>query len=80
MVDTTEVIEVKAEMLACHESQRVWLQQQHGMDHYVEEMRHWSLEMGKRMGVEHAEGFRQHMGHPYPQSDLLVETLGAKPA
>ncbi|MCB1019105.1 MAG: PIG-L family deacetylase [Bryobacterales bacterium] len=78
MVDTTEVIEVKAEMLACHESQRVWLQQQHGMDHYVEEMRHWSREMGKRLGVEHAEGFRQHMGHPYPQSDLLVETLGAK--
>jgi LmbE family N-acetylglucosaminyl deacetylase len=75
-VDTTDVIEVKAEMLARHESQRVWLQQQHGMDHYIEEMRHWSREMGKRIGVEHAEGFRQHLGHPYPQSDLLVEVLG----
>jgi len=74
-VDTTDVIELKAEMLACHESQRVWLQQQHGMDHYVEEMRNWSREMGKRIGVEHAEGFRQHLGHPYPQSDLLAELL-----
>ncbi len=75
-VDTTDVIELKAEMLSCHESQRVWLQQQHGMDHYVEEMRSWSRELGSRVGVEHAEGFRQHMGHPYPQSDLLAELLG----
>ena len=75
-IDTTSVIDVKAEMLARHESQRIWLQQQHGMDHYIEEMRHWSREMGKRIGVEHAEGFRQHMGHPYPQSDLLADELG----
>lgn len=76
IIDTTSVIDVKAEMLARHESQRIWLQQQHGMDHYIEEMRHWSREMGKRIGVEHAEGFRQHMGHPYPQSDLLADELG----
>jgi N-acetylglucosamine malate deacetylase 1 len=79
-VDTTNVIELKAEMLACHESQRVWLQQQHGMDHYIDEMRHWSREMGKKTGVEHAEGFRQHVGHPYPQSDLLAELLGGRRA
>ena len=77
-VDTSDVIELKAEMLACHESQRIWLQQQHGMDHYVEEMRRWSAEMGKRIGVAHAEGFRQHLGHPYPQSDLLAELLGGR--
>lgn len=78
IVDTTGVIETKAAMLACHESQRVWLQQQHGMDHYIEEMRRWSHEMGKRIGVEHAEGFRQHLGHPYPQDDLLAELLGGR--
>ncbi len=78
-VDTTDVIETKAEMLACHESQRIWLQQQHGMDHYVEEMRRWSEEMGGRIGVGHAEGFRQHLGHPYPQNDLLAELLGGRP-
>jgi LmbE family N-acetylglucosaminyl deacetylase len=77
-IDTTEVIDLKAEMLACHESQRLWLQQQHGMDHYIEEMRRWSGEMGKRIGVDHAEGFRQHMGHPYPQTDLLAEVLGGR--
>ncbi len=79
-VDTSEVIELKAEMLACHQSQRIWLQQQHGMDHYVEEMRRWSEEMGKRIGVAHAEGFRQHLGHPYPQNDLLAERLGGRAA
>lgn len=77
LIDISNVIGLKADMLACHESQREWLRAQHGMDHYVEEMRHWASELGKRSGVEFAEGFRQHVGHPYPASDILAETLGA---
>lgn len=75
-VDISEVIGLKSDMLACHESQREWLRAQHGMDHYIEEMRHWAANQGKRCGVEFAEGFRQHVGHPYPSNDLLAETLG----
>ena len=64
-------------MLACHKSQREWLRAQHGMDHYIEEMRNWSATLGVQAGVEFAEGFRQHRGHPYPQDDRLGDLLGA---
>ena len=48
------------------------------MDEYLEEMRRWNGEQGKQAGVEFAEGFRQHLGHPYPQYDKLTELLGTK--
>ncbi len=75
-IDISDVIGLKADMLICHESQRAWLQAQHGMDEYVEEMRRWSAALGSEIGVEYAEGFRQHVGHPYPQDDRLGELLG----
>ena len=80
IVDISDVIGLKADALACHASQREWLRRQHGMDHYVEEMRHWSRAVGERAGFEYAEGFRQHVGHPYPATDLLAELLGGKSA
>ncbi len=76
LIDISSVIELKAAMLAAHASQREWLQRQHGMDHYVESMRHWSSHRGKQAGVAFAEGFRQHLGHSYPQNDLLGQLLG----
>ena len=72
-VDISEEIETKSAMLACHSSQCDWLMQQHGMDHYIESMKHWSAHRGAEFGVEFAEGFRQHLGHAYPQNNLLVE-------
>lgn len=74
-VDVSSVIGLKADMLACHRSQREWLRAQHGMDHYIEEMRSWAAEQGRRAGYEYAEGFRQHVGHPYPAVDLVAERL-----
>jgi len=75
-IDISDVIGLKADMLACHRSQREWLRAQHGMDEYTEAMKRWSAEVGRRVGVEYAEGFRQHKGHAYPRSDLLGELLG----
>ncbi|HMF13769.1 MAG TPA: PIG-L family deacetylase [Gemmataceae bacterium] len=75
-IDVSAVIETKAEMLQCHASQRNWLLRQHGMDQYVETMRAWSSRRGRPHGVALAEGFRQHLGHAYPQHDLLGELLG----
>jgi hypothetical protein len=69
------VIGLKADMLACHESQRAWLEAHHGIDEYLEEMRRWSAALGREIGVEYAEGFRQHVGHPYPQDDRLGALL-----
>lgn len=73
--DVSSVIEKKVEMLAQHESQREWLRAQHGMDEYLESFMEWSRKFGAAAGVEHAEGFRQHLGHPYPQDDRLSELL-----
>jgi N-acetylglucosamine malate deacetylase 1 len=77
LVDISAVIEVKSEMLARHASQREWLRKQHGMDQYVQTMRDWGARQGREAGVAYAEGFRQHLGHSYPQENLLGRLLGA---
>ncbi len=75
-VDVSPVIDVKAKMLEAHESQRAWLRKHHGVDNLVQSMRDWSASRGAAVGVPFAEGFRQHLGHSYPQSNLLAELLG----
>lgn len=74
-IDISDVIGLKADMLGCHASQREWLRAQHGMDEYLDEMRRWSAAQGKHIGVKYAEGFRQHLGHPYPREDKLGKLL-----
>jgi LmbE family N-acetylglucosaminyl deacetylase len=75
LIDVSGVLETKAAMLAAHTSQREWLLKHHGMDHYVQSMRDWGARRGRPLGVAHAEGFRQHLGHSYPQDNLLGELL-----
>ncbi|MCS7044764.1 MAG: PIG-L family deacetylase [Gemmataceae bacterium] len=77
-IDISAVIDDKAEMLARHASQRQWLLKHHGMDQYVQAMRDWCAARGQWCGVGYAEGFRQHLGHSYPQDNLLGRLLGAK--
>jgi LmbE family N-acetylglucosaminyl deacetylase len=75
-IDISPVIETKAQMLACHASQRDWLRKHHGMDHYLDAMRDLSAHRGKACGIAFAEGYRQHLGHSYPQDNLLGAVLG----
>jgi LmbE family N-acetylglucosaminyl deacetylase len=75
-IDISKVIDTKATMLTCHASQRDWLLKHHGMDQYVTAMRDWAAERGRAAGVAGAEGFRQHLGHGYPQDNLLGNVLG----
>lgn len=77
-VDITDVFDLKRKMLACHESQRAWLLKQHGIDEYLNKMEEWSRKRGAEVGRQYAEGFRQHLGHPYPQDNILAELLGEK--
>ena len=77
VVDITKHIDTKAESLMAHDSQRSWLQKQHGMDNYIESMKAWSKKRGEQIGVGYAEAFSQHLGHPHPQDDILKEILGA---
>ena len=74
--DITAAIDDKGAMLACHESQRAWLRKHHGVDNLVDSMKDWSATQGKAAGVPFAEGFRQHLGHSYPQDNILRELLG----
>ncbi len=75
-IDISGVIEEKAGMLACHASQRNWLLKHHGVDHYINSMRDWGAQRGQAGGVAYAEGFRQHLGHSYPQTNVIGDLLG----
>jgi N-acetylglucosamine malate deacetylase 1 len=75
VVDVTATMATKEEMLACHASQRNWLRAQHGMDEYIESMKERSAAMGARIGVRYAEGYNQHLGHAYPQNNVIEEML-----
>jgi N-acetylglucosamine malate deacetylase 1 len=75
IVDVSEVFDRKLEMLACHASQREWLRRQHGIDEYLDSCRRFSAERGRTIGVAQGEGFRQHLGHPYPGDNLLLRLL-----
>jgi LmbE family N-acetylglucosaminyl deacetylase len=74
-IDISSVIDAKEAMLACHASQRNWLLKHHGMDSYLQAMRDLSAQRGTGIGVAYAEGFRQHLGHSYPQENLLLSVL-----
>jgi LmbE family N-acetylglucosaminyl deacetylase len=77
-IDISSVVSDKSKMLECHESQRAWLRKHHGVDNLVDSMKEWSATQGKSIGVAYAEGFRQHLGHSYPQNNLLGELLSRK--
>jgi LmbE family N-acetylglucosaminyl deacetylase len=75
-VDISRVMDLKEKMLCCHESQRDWLLKHHGMDEYVNMMKAFGKKRGQEIGCAFAEGFRQHLGHAYPQDNLLQKELG----
>jgi LmbE family N-acetylglucosaminyl deacetylase len=75
VVDITEKISLKEKMLASHVTQREWLRKHHGMDEYIEAMRRAGTEQGRRIGKPYGEGFNQHLGHGYPQNNLIAELL-----
>ncbi len=74
-VDITSVMETKVKMLCCHESQRAWLLAHHGMDEYVEAMKRQAGARGAEINCRYAEGFRQHLGHGYPQDNILKKEI-----
>ena len=80
LIDISTTFELKHRMLACHESQRNWLRRQHGIDEYMDMSQRWSAKRGQQMGngVEYAEGFTQHRGHPFPGDNVLKTLLGDK--
>ena len=76
LINITSQMERKVEMLACHESQREWLRTHHGIDEYIDAMNRQCALRGQQAGVPFAESYVQHLGHAYPQNDLLTELFG----
>lgn len=77
--DITGVMETKTRMLACHRSQKEWLDRSQGLDSYLEEMKNQAREAGKMSGkLEMAEGWRRrsHLGFTAKDTDPLGDALG----
>lgn len=75
LVDITDAMDKKEEMLCCHHSQRDWLRTISNVDEFVLMMKAFSERNGKLIGKDYAEGYRQHLGFSYPQDNLLKSEL-----
>jgi LmbE family N-acetylglucosaminyl deacetylase len=79
--DITSVLAKKREMLACHKSQKEWLDLSQGLDAYLTTMEEMRAEVGGLSGAfAYAEGWRQHshLGFCSPEADPLAEALGKR--
>lgn len=76
-----DILRRKREALACHLSQKEWLEQSQGMGSYLQTMEDFSLELGRESGVfQAAEGWRRHhyAGFCPRGADPLADALGEK--
>ena len=79
-VNTAAVHAIKREALACHLSQKEWLDVSQGMDSYLVAMDEISREVGRlSKKFIHAEGWRRHshLGFCGEHEDPLRDALGA---
>lgn len=77
-VDVSDVIENKVAMLACHKSQKDWLDESQGHDSYLNTLRNLDAEVGHMSGrYEYAEGWRKHLhvGFCGADDDPLLQAL-----
>lgn len=80
-VDITSVLKEKRAALACHRSQKEWLDKTQGVDSYLDTMENMSEEVGRWSTLfPYAEGWRRHshLGFCEENADPLTEALGDK--
>lgn len=80
-VDTTGVHAAKRAALACHASQKEWLDATQGMDSYLATMDTFSQSLGQQTRkFQHAEGWTRHLHYGFgaAEDDPLREVLGNK--
>jgi LmbE family N-acetylglucosaminyl deacetylase len=78
-VDVTAMLPTKTAMLACHQSQKLWLDQSQGLDSYLHSMREDASDLGHLSGrYEFAEGWRRHLHLGFCAADVdpLTTALG----
>jgi len=79
-INIEPVLQEKREVLACHRSQKEWLDRSQGLDSYLNTMADMSAEVGRMSGrFRYAEGWRRHshLGFGPEEYDPLRETLAA---
>jgi len=79
-VDISSVIETKREALACHKSQKEWLDVSQGLDSYLITMEEMGAQVGRMSGrYQYAEGWRRHLhlGYCAEQADPLTDALSS---
>lgn len=77
-VDITELMPQKTTMLACHASQKRWLDESQGLDSYLHAMHAISADVGRMSGrFQYAEGWRRHLhlGFCSADADPLADAL-----
>ena len=80
-VDISSLGERKQAMLACHSSQKQWLDESQGLDSYLHTMQQLDEELGAHSGVfSAAEGWRRHLhlGFCEAQDDPLMASIGQR--
>jgi LmbE family N-acetylglucosaminyl deacetylase len=80
-VNISSVLQEKRTALACHVSQKEWLDESQGLDSYLQTMEDMGREVGRWSDTyEYAEGWRRHghLGFCAPEFDPLVEALGVQ--
>ncbi|NOY80476.1 MAG: LmbE family protein [Kiritimatiellaeota bacterium] len=80
-VDISSVLPRKREALACHRSQKEWLDESQGLDAYLDTMTGFAGEVGEMSGCfDYAEGWRRrlHLGFSDNDRDVLGDVLGDK--
>lgn len=77
IVDVASVAAEKRAALACHKSQKEWLDVSQGMDSYLAAMEVEGLRMGREIGSEAGEGWTRHshLGFCGESDDPLAEAL-----
>lgn len=78
VVNIESKMRVKREMLACHRSQKEWLDRTQGMDAYLDEMETQCKAVAQRLGpFTHAEGWTRHshLGFAARDHDPLRELI-----
>jgi LmbE family N-acetylglucosaminyl deacetylase len=78
-VDVTPMMATKRAALACHASQKEWLDKSQGLDSYLDAMEAMTRECGRMSGrFECAEGWRRrlHLGFCSANADPMRDALG----
>ncbi len=78
-VNIAPVLDTKRNALACHESQKLWLDESQGLDSYLQTMEDMSREVGRWSNrYACAEGWRRHahLGFCDERANPLHEDLG----